>query len=435
MPKSQLLFSAVFGFRNPSKEIFSELDEINAWSYFCSFQKREEEGSGATRRRHTRAARPSLGRAALVCGALVWPPLPFRLLKASVANPKAKSHDTENLPETPPPRIPSRGIQEIISRSDERGPVGWSWLDKRLHEVLDEGFRENKLMFGHELREFAIYDIHSPWNVLHVDSLETPLDVGITLRGAPPTIDAVCGNSVGTRHVIGYSSHVGCVRPELSDAIMTEKFRLKEDALIKFLRERWEIFASEQSDMPGIPRELAEHALNVDPTAKPVQQTLHRFSEPKRKVIGEEVNRLSKARFIRELKEAKWVANPVMVPKKDTTSLRMCIDFTSLNKHCIKDHFPLSRIDQIVDSTAGCDRLSFLDAYSGYNQIKLKEEEQELTTFIRPHGVYCYNVMSFGLKNAGATYQRCMQACLGEQIGQNIEVYIDDIIVKTHTDR
>jgi hypothetical protein len=90
-----------------------------------------------------------------------------------------------------------------------------------------------------------------------------------------------------------------------------------------------------------------------------------------------------------------------MVLKKDTTSLRMRINFTSLNKHCPKDHFPLPRIDQIVDSTAGCDRLSFLDAYSGYNQIKLKEEDQELTVFITPHGVYCYNVMTFGLKNRG----------------------------------
>src|SRR5215217_928455 len=151
------------------------------------------------------------------------------------------------------------------------------------------------------------------------------------------------------------------------------------------------------------PRELAEHALNVDPTAKPVQQSMRRFSVPKRRAIGEEINRLRKAGFIRELKESEWVANPVMVPKKDTTALRMCIDYTGLNKHCPKDHFPLPRIDQIVDSTAGCDRLSFLDAYSGYNQIKLKKEDQELTAFITPHGVLCYNVMTFGLKNAGLT--------------------------------
>jgi hypothetical protein len=75
-----------------------------------------------------------------------------------------------------------------------------------------------------------------------------------------------------------------------------------------------------------------------------VQQTLRRFSKPKRKAIGEEVNRLQKAGFIRELKEAEWVANPVMVSKKDTTALGMCIDYTSFNKHCPKDHFPLPRM-------------------------------------------------------------------------------------------
>ena len=127
--------------------------------------------------------------------------------------------------------------------------------------------------------------------------------------------------------------------------------------------------------MPGIPRELAEHALNVNPNAKPVQQAMRRYSEPRRIAMSAEVHRLLKAGFIREIKEATWVANPVMVPKKDTDILRMCIDFTDLNKHCPKYHFPLPRIDQIVDSTAGCDRLSFLDAYSGYNQIKLKAED------------------------------------------------------------
>src|SRR4051795_9784096 len=100
--------------------------------------------------------------------------------------------------------------------------------------------------------------------------------------------------------------------------------------LIEFLRECWEIFTWQPSDMPGIPRELAEHALNVDPNAKPVKQTLRRFFEPKHKAMSIEVHRLEKAGFIREIKEATWVANPVMVPKKDTDALRKYIDFTDL---------------------------------------------------------------------------------------------------------
>jgi hypothetical protein len=110
---------------------------------------------------------------------------------------------------------------------------------------------------------------------------------------------------------------------------------------------------------------------------------------------------------------------------------RVCVNYRSLNKHCPKDPFPLPRIDQIIESTAGCARLSFLDAYSGYNQIKLKKEDEEKTSFITPYDVFCYQFMPFDLKNAGATYQRMMQNCLGSQIGRNIQVYIDDIVITT----
>src|SRR4051812_48368004 len=110
----------------------------------------------------------------------------------------------------------------------------------------------------------------------------------------------------------------------------------------------------------------------------------------------------------------------------------MCVDYGPVNKHCPKDHFPLPRIDQIIDSMAGCDLLSFLDAYSGYNQIRMKEEDEEHTSFITPYGVFCYSTMPFGLKNAGATYQRMMQAFLKDQIGRNVQVYVDDIVIKTY---
>ena len=147
-----------------------------------------------------------------------------------------------------------------------------------------------------------------------------------------------------------------------------------------------------------------------------------------------EIHRLQEAGFIKEVKEATWVANPVMVLKKHTEILRMCVDFTPLNKHCPKDHFSLPRIDQIIDSTAGCERLSFLDAYSGYNQIRLKVEDEVHTAFITPYGVFCYHKMPFGLKNAGATYQRMMQKCLATQIGKNVQVYIDDVVITTKSE-
>jgi hypothetical protein len=121
----------------------------------------------------------------------------------------------------------------------------------------------------------------------------------------------------------------------------------------------------------------------------------------------------------------------VVVPKANGSG-RLCVDITSLNKACPKDPYPLPRIDQIVDSTADYDLLCFLDAFSGYHQIKMAREDEEKTTFITPCGVYCYVCMPFGLKNAGATFQRLMRKALGAQMGRNAEAYVDDIIVKTH---
>jgi hypothetical protein len=110
--------------------------------------------------------------------------------------------------------------------------------------------------------------------------------------------------------------------------------------------------------------------------------------------------------------------------------MRMCINFTNLNKACPKDPFPLQCIDQIVDSTAGCDLLCFLDSFSGYHLIKMAVEDEEKMVFITPIGCFCYTCMPFGLKNAGATFQGAMQKCLGSQIRRNIEAYIDDIVMK-----
>jgi hypothetical protein len=104
--------------------------------------------------------------------------------------------------------------------------------------------------------------------------------------------------------------------------------------------------------------------------------------------------------FIREIKTSTWVSHLVIVPKENIDVRRVCVDYTSLNKHCPKDPFLLPHIDQIIDSTAGCARLSFLDAYSRYNQIKLKKEDEEKTAFITPYDVFCYQVMPFRLKNA-----------------------------------
>jgi hypothetical protein len=109
----------------------------------------------------------------------------------------------------------------------------------------------------------------------------------------------------------------------------------------------------------------------------------------------------------------------------------MCIDYTDLIHHCPKDPFPFPRIGQVIDSIVGSTLLCFLDCYSGYHQIALKVSDQDKTMFITQHDIYCDTTMTFGLKNAGATYQKAIHKCLKSHIGNNVEAYVDDVVVKT----
>ena len=111
------------------------------------------------------------------------------------------------------------------------------------------------------------------------------------------------------------------------------------------------------------------------------------------------------AGFIREVKYPEWLANVVVVPKKGS-KWHICVDCTDLNEACPKDSFSLPCIDQIVDAATGHGILSFLDAFSEYHQIPMHRPDAEKVAFITPHGLYCYNIMPFSLKNIGATYQR-----------------------------
>jgi dsDNA-binding SOS-regulon protein len=183
--------------------------------------------------------------------------------------------------------------------------------------------------------------------------------------------------------------------------------------------------------MPGVPRRLIEHSLNVDPKATPKRQHLRRFADDRRDAIKKKLTKLLATGFVREVFHPEWLANPVLVHKKNTNEWRVCVDYTDLNKHCPKDPFGLTQIDQVIDSTAGCDLLCFLDCYSGYHQIAIKEGDQEKTAFITPFGAYCYTTMSFGLKSASATYQRAIQACFKKHLNKNVKAYVDDVVVKT----
>ncbi|KAK0581857.1 hypothetical protein LWI29_018844 [Acer saccharum] len=175
--------------------------------------------------------------------------------------------------------------------------------------------------------------------------------------------------------------------------------------LVRLLEEYNDIFAWSHDEMPGIPLNLAAHRLAVNATFKSVKQKWRHFNVERNAVVQEEVDKLLKARFIRESRYPEWIGNVVMVTKANG-KWRMCVDYTDLNRACTKDSFPLPKIDQLIDSTVGNKLLSFMDVFSGYNQIMMHPADQDRTSFITGQGLYYYKVMPFGLKNAGATYQR-----------------------------
>ena len=203
-----------------------------------------------------------------------------------------------------------------------------------------------------------------------------------------------------------------------------------KEELIEFLKRHIDVFAWDACDAPGIDPTFICHHLNVNPTITPKKQLPHRPSREHADAIRDEVAKLKRVEAIKEVFYPEWLANTIVVKKK-SGKWQVCVDFIDLNKTCPKDPFPMPQIDQLVDAIAGYPRMSFLDAFQGYHQIPLALEDQEKTAFVTLTGNYHYKVMSFGLKNAGFTYQRMMTRMFEPQLGKSIKIYVDDMVVKS----
>ncbi|CAL2259536.1 unnamed protein product [Prunus armeniaca] len=204
----------------------------------------------------------------------------------------------------------------------------------------------------------------------------------------------------------------------------------EEESYHQMLLEYKNVFTWTYKEMPGLDPKVAVHHLAVKPGMRLIKQTQRRFRPELLSQIEAEVDKLIAVGFIREVKYPTWIANIVPVKKKIIGQIRICVDFRDLNEACLKDDFPLPIIELMVDSTTGHEALSFMDGSSGYNQIRMWLEDEELTAFRTPKGIYCYNVMPFGRKNAGATYQCAMQKIFGEMLHKNVECYVDDLMIK-----
>ena len=170
-------------------------------------------------------------------------------------------------------------------------------------------------------------------------------------------------------------------RPDRTVKVGTTALRNLGDDFHNLLKEYKDIFAFEVHEMPGISPDLAVHKLAVDPKKKPVRQKKRNHGEERSQAAAAEVKKLLDAGFIRQCYFPDWVANVVLV-KKPNGTWRMCVDYTDLNKACPKDSYPLPKIDNLVDSTAGHALMSFMDAYSGFHQIPLWKKDQEKTAFV-----------------------------------------------------
>ncbi|KAL2240243.1 UNVERIFIED_CONTAM: Retrovirus-related Pol polyprotein from transposon opus [Sesamum indicum] len=203
-----------------------------------------------------------------------------------------------------------------------------------------------------------------------------------------------------------------------------------ETFMIAFLRGNVDMFAWDPFDFKGINLEVIVHRLNVNPSARPVQQKKRTFEAKKNRIIEEEVYKLLRAGYVSELHYTDWLGNAVMVPKA-SGKWRMCTDFTDLNKACPKDPYLLPRIDLLVDSTAGYEIFSMMDGYQGYHQIFMATEDREKTYFVTDRGIFLLQSSAFSLKNAGATYQKLVNKMFAQQIGKTMEVYVDDMLIKS----
>ena len=276
----------------------------------------------------------------------------------------------------------------------------------------NEGFRNTKVDFDHPVYEMEIEeggdgsDLDTDWRVEQEE------------RSLEPFYESV--------EIVNLGTEENRREVKVGDSLD----RAEKDRLVELLQNFQDVFAWSYQDMPGLDEKIVTHHLPIREKCKPVKQKLRRMKPKWILKIKEEVQKQYEAGFLQVAQYTDWVSNIVLVPKKNG-KVRMCVDYRDLNRESPKDNFPLPHIDVLVDNTTNHHMFSFMDGFSGYNQIRMFPEDREKTTFITLWGTFCYKVMSFGLKNAGATYQRAMVTLFHDMIHKEIEVYVDDIIAKS----
>jgi Reverse transcriptase (RNA-dependent DNA polymerase) len=202
---------------------------------------------------------------------------------------------------------------------------------------------------------------------------------------------------------------------------------------LDLLQQYKDVFAWSHSDLKGIPAHLGEHRIDLLDGAIPIRQRQYRLNPKYSLLVKEELDKLLAAGFIYPVLSSEWVSPIVIVPKKTGSDgkpkIRVCQDFRKLNAATQKDHYPLPFIDLVLDMVALHELYSFLDGYSGYNQVSIRQEDQDKTTFMTDLGTFAFWVMPFGLCNAPGTFQWIMMIIFQDFLRKFLEIFINDFCV------
>ncbi|XP_039130916.1 LOW QUALITY PROTEIN: uncharacterized protein LOC120267326 [Dioscorea cayenensis subsp. rotundata] len=338
-------------------------------------------------------------------------------------------------------KISNDDIIHIEQEEDsEIQPINFpSQYPKQLKRIVEE--------FGCKINwsKKSYQNFHQLWNHSHPDKrgvgysepsryscymMESTEEEVVKMKSAPPELEDGGQATIDELIEINLGSDEDR-RPTFLSAQLTEEQKESFKALLK---EYIDCFAWNYNEMPGLENEVAVHRLAIDPNVTPVKQAPRKMKFVLEEKVIEETKKLIEANFYRGRKKyPDWVCSIVPREEKKNGEIRICVDFRDLNKACPKDDFPLPVMEIMIDNTSGYEMFSFMDGYSGYNQIKMHPDDEKHTAFRTPMGIYCYRVMPFGLKNAGATYQRAMTRIFDDLIHKVIECYVDDLVVKTNS--
>jgi hypothetical protein len=202
----------------------------------------------------------------------------------------------------------------------------------------------------------------------------------------------------------------------------------ERDSFINLFKKYKDIFSWTYNDLKNYDTSVIQHIIPLNLDAKPVQQKLRKIHPNLELQIKKELNKLLQERIIFLVRHSQWVSNMVPVRKKNG-DIRICIDFKNLNKASKKDNFPLPPMEQILQYVARSERMSFLDGFSGYNQVLVSKNDQLKTTFRTKWGTYAYRKIPFGLINVGATFQHVMDISFRGLVNKSVVIYLDDVII------